>query len=345
MTVRSSCATSKADHQHMKKSMKTTTVFIAAPSDVEAERKVIQGVIDDWNLKHGLEINHCLRTADWKTAVHPAVGNRPQEFINQQAGSQAEIIIGMFWKRFGTPTGFFNSGTEEEIVRGSVLGRDVLVYFSTAAFDPLAMSADELRQAKAVIAFREKCRMHALYRTFDTAEELRKQFASDLQLLMRRRAQRVIPQRIKRLKRTARPAATTAGITAGRDVIGSTVAHTLNYTVKATKSRPVIAAPPGSIGANLNMRNYCQHLAKRYIEYRQKGAKHYGDGRTWHPSVIHRTVESRFGASTNLLPESKFDEVVDCLCGMIDNTIIGRRNRKDSIPNYSSFEQFCAKMA
>lgn len=329
----------------MKKSMKTTTVFIAAPSDVEAERKVIQGVIDDWNLKHGLEIDHCLRTADWKTAVHPAVGNRPQEIINRQAGDQAEIIIGVFWKRFGTPTGFFNSGTEEEIVRGSVLGHDVMLYFSTAPFDLLKMSAEDQEQAHAAFAFRHKCRTHALYRTFETVEDLKKQVANDLELLMRRRAERVAPRPAKRPRQSARVSTANGGIAIGRDVIGSTVANTLHYTVRNTKSRPVIAAPPGSIGANLKMRNYCQYLAKRYIEYRQKGAKHYGDGRTWHPSVIHRTVENRFGASTNLLPESKFDEVVDCLCGMIDNTIIGRRNRKDGIPNYSSFEQFCAKMA
>ena len=51
--------------------------------------------------------------------------------------SDADVVVGIFWKRFGTPTGDAQSGTEHELRNAWEAWRkngrpDVMVYFSTS---------------------------------------------------------------------------------------------------------------------------------------------------------------------------------------------------------------------
>ena len=57
-------------------------------------------------------INVVFEVIDWKTHVAPGMGG-PREVINKQIGNY-DIFVGIMWKRFGTPTGLAESGTEEE---------------------------------------------------------------------------------------------------------------------------------------------------------------------------------------------------------------------------------------
>jgi hypothetical protein len=59
----------------------------------------------------------------WKTDSAPAAGERQQAIINGQALDTSDILVGIFWSRFGSPTGVAESGTEEEIHRSVSLGR------------------------------------------------------------------------------------------------------------------------------------------------------------------------------------------------------------------------------
>ena len=105
-------------------------VFLAAPSDVTDEMIVVHGVLQDWNLQHGQALNVRLELVNWRTHTRPATGRRPQALVNKQAFDACDLVVAIFWSRFGTPTGRAASGTEEEIRRGIKQHKPVMVYFS-----------------------------------------------------------------------------------------------------------------------------------------------------------------------------------------------------------------------
>jgi hypothetical protein len=87
-------------------------VFVASPSDVKAERKVLDRVIQEINSTHSDDKGFVVRVVKWETDTYPSKGPA-QENINNQIGKY-DIFIGIMWERFGTPTGTAQSGTEEE---------------------------------------------------------------------------------------------------------------------------------------------------------------------------------------------------------------------------------------
>jgi hypothetical protein len=114
----------------MPQSIALYRVFFAAPSDVTEELTVVEGLLRDWNLQHGQELGARVELVNWRTHTRPATGKRPQTLVNKQAFDDCDLVIAVFWSRFGTPTGRADSGTEEEIRRGIRQRKPVLVYFS-----------------------------------------------------------------------------------------------------------------------------------------------------------------------------------------------------------------------
>jgi len=104
-------------------------VFLSGPSDVVEETDSVGEILDEWNLLHGDDLKARLELVHWKTHTHPDAGARPQALINKQAFDRVDIIIAIFRRRFGSPTGKFDSGTQEEVERGIKQGKTVMVYF------------------------------------------------------------------------------------------------------------------------------------------------------------------------------------------------------------------------
>src|SRR3990172_1272289 len=87
-------------------------LFLSSPGDVEPERAKVHAVAEQVNRMLGDSLGIVLEVIDWKTHIVPDMG-RPQEVINRQVRDY-DIFVGILWKRFGTPTGKAESGTEEE---------------------------------------------------------------------------------------------------------------------------------------------------------------------------------------------------------------------------------------
>ena len=104
---------------------------------------------------------------------HTAVGGTSSSIINRQLLDDADIVIGIFGTRVGTPTAEYVSGTVEEIKRHVAAGKTAKVYFSDVPVPPSVVDA---AQYALVREFREECRTHGLYATFDNLQ----QFKSDL---------------------------------------------------------------------------------------------------------------------------------------------------------------------
>jgi hypothetical protein len=105
-------------------------ILTASPSDVEDERELAVRTIQEWNDLHSADRRGVLLPLRWETHSAPRYGERPQEVINRQVVDHADLLIGVFWTRVGTPTGIAESGTLEEIERVAAEGKLVMLYFS-----------------------------------------------------------------------------------------------------------------------------------------------------------------------------------------------------------------------
>ena len=120
------------------------------------ERESLKFVIDELNTTIAPYKGLSLELVKWETHATPSMG-RAQGIINTQLGKY-DIFIGIMWKRFGTPTGNADSGTQEEFqlafqqweVTKSIR---ILFYFCQAPFMPRAV--DEIKQLQKVVEFRE----------------------------------------------------------------------------------------------------------------------------------------------------------------------------------------------
>jgi len=90
-------------------------VFIASPSDVAKERNIIRTVLNRWNEINTEKHQIVLYPVGWETHSTPEIGDHPQKIINKRILKDCDLLIGVFWTLFGTPTEEYDSGTEEEI--------------------------------------------------------------------------------------------------------------------------------------------------------------------------------------------------------------------------------------
>ena len=129
-------------------------VFIASPGDVQKERDVVIKVLDDWNTVNSEDKSIVLLPIRWETHAYPEMGAHPQEILNKQILKNADILIGIFWSRLGTPTEKYPSGTVEEITEHINAGKPAMLYFSKEAL-PSDVDVDQLERLR---QFKEDCR-------------------------------------------------------------------------------------------------------------------------------------------------------------------------------------------
>src|SRR5690348_7434427 len=100
-------------------------VMIASPSDVAAERSITRDVLSEWNVVHSRTRQIVLLPLGWETHAAPEMGARPQAIINKQVLADADLLVGVFWTRIGTPTERHLSGSVEEIEEHVGAGKPV----------------------------------------------------------------------------------------------------------------------------------------------------------------------------------------------------------------------------
>ena len=90
------------------------TAFLASPNDVEEERLRVEEAIKEINTTWSRNLGLRIELIKWETHTIPGFGDDSQSVINEQLPEDFDLFIGIMWYRFGTPTGRFGSGTEEE---------------------------------------------------------------------------------------------------------------------------------------------------------------------------------------------------------------------------------------
>lgn len=157
-------------------------ILLAAPADTMEEQIIVPAVIAEWNVQHGDGMGVRVELLNWRTHAHPAAGGRPQALINRQFADRADMVLAIFSRRLGSPTGKAASGTVEEIERARRRDKKVMVYFSQR---PLAAGErlDSREQAK-IERFRRKLGRSALYGTYRDMKELEAEVRKGLALVM-----------------------------------------------------------------------------------------------------------------------------------------------------------------
>jgi len=152
--------------------IKKIRVFISSPSDVKTERERLRKVVDELNRTIGQHENIYLEIVSWQTHGVPDMG-RPQEVINRQIGPY-DIFIGIMWKRFGTPTGEADSGTQEEFeIAYDCWKRTnrprIMFYFNKSPYT--LKNKDDIDQLRNVIEFQEELKKKGIIWDFNGPDE------------------------------------------------------------------------------------------------------------------------------------------------------------------------------
>jgi hypothetical protein len=156
-------------------------VMIASPSDVPEERAIVREVLNDWNDQHSEQRSVVLLPVGWETHSVPTLGDRPQAIINKQVLKNADALVGVFWTRIGTHTGFDVSGTVEEIREHVALGKPAMIYFASRPVPPDKLDPG---QFKKVEAFKKECKGWGLIETYKDHDDFRKKLARHINRLV-----------------------------------------------------------------------------------------------------------------------------------------------------------------
>lgn len=170
------------------------TIFVACPSDCDKYRSVVREAINDVNRLLGGILGVSVVYLGFDTSVAPGAAARAQEVINEQIGDRYDIFLGILALRFGTATGDFGSGTEEEFSRAFSRFKqsarpEIMVYRDHSPVDPTIIDADQFSKVTAFIRGIQKSGV--LTGSFDNPE----QFRRDLQAHIASKAKTIADRR------------------------------------------------------------------------------------------------------------------------------------------------------
>lgn len=154
-------------------------IMIASPGDVPEERRVVTEEIHRWNDANASARQLILLPVKWETHSTPRMGAPPQEIINRDLLDDADIVIGIFGTRIGTPTADYVSGTVEEIKRHVADGKTAKIYFSDVPIPPSELNEVQYQLVK---TFQDECRSTGLYATFTSIQDFSRDFRQHLDI-------------------------------------------------------------------------------------------------------------------------------------------------------------------
>lgn len=136
----------------------TLRIVVASPGDVQAERDTLPAVIEELNRGIAAARGLSLELTRWETDSHPGFHVQgPQGLIDPILRIEdCDVLIGIFWKRFGTPTQDAQSGAEHEIRTAFEAWKqnrrpEIMVYFNQKPYKP--KSPEEAIQWGKVLEF------------------------------------------------------------------------------------------------------------------------------------------------------------------------------------------------
>ena len=161
------------------KHIQVLKVVVASPSDVQQERKSIVEAAEEINRGMARANNLLLEVYRWEIDSYPGFHPEgPQGWIDQSLDIEdLDLLIGIFWKRFGTPTTDARSGTEHEFRIAYNLWKQtgspqIMVYFNQSKYT--LSSLEEVEQVRLVIEFKQSFPSEGFFWNYEDVEEFGK---------------------------------------------------------------------------------------------------------------------------------------------------------------------------
>lgn len=137
-------------------------IVLASPGDVQSEREEMPRLVDKVNqMFRTLKFEYHLELWRWETDSHPgfhALG--PQDLIDDALHiDTCDLLVGVFWRRLGTPVSDARSCKEHEIRKGIAAWKkngtpQVMLYFKQSPVDP--RGDEESKQMERLVAFKKE---------------------------------------------------------------------------------------------------------------------------------------------------------------------------------------------
>lgn len=133
-------------HSHLKR----IPIFLASSSDLSEERKLFNRILEEVNTNIAKPKGLLLEAIVWEDTL---IGKgRPQSKINEDL-KQCNLVVLLLWKKWGSPTGKYSSGFEEEYEVADENSKDIWLYFREVTED---MMKDPGKQLEKVLDFKKK---------------------------------------------------------------------------------------------------------------------------------------------------------------------------------------------
>ncbi len=170
----------------MTRDVKRLVVFAASPNDVQEHREALHAVIEELNQGVAADRGFFLQLQTWAD-VAPDMG-RPEQVILDQI-RKFDIFIGMMGRRFGSPTGKYEGGTEEEFYTAYERWEEtkqprILFYFNQEDI-PLPRARKEVNQLSSVLKFRGMIEKLGLVREYRGRQQFVDLVRKDLTTVLR----------------------------------------------------------------------------------------------------------------------------------------------------------------
>jgi len=160
------------------KQVRVLKVVVASPNDVRAERDAFPAIVDELNKGIADERGLRLEVYRWETDAYPSFHPLgPQGQIDSCLRIEdCDLLIAIFWKRFGTAVHDVQSGTEHEIRLAlescEKMGRpQLMIYFNQAPHEP--QSQAEKEQWKRVLNFKQSLSQKVLWWEYRGKDKIR----------------------------------------------------------------------------------------------------------------------------------------------------------------------------
>jgi len=131
----------------------------------------------DFNDEHASALQVVLLPVLWETHSRAELGTAPQELLDKQIVDSADVVVGVFWTRIGSPLPDGVPATVHELERSVEADKPVLLYFSNQPASPLTIDTE---QVKAVQEFKKRADSWGIYRAYDSVNSLVEQVKRDL---------------------------------------------------------------------------------------------------------------------------------------------------------------------
>jgi hypothetical protein len=161
-------------HTHSHNEATRLKIVLVSPRDVHPERVNVAHVINELNEVTAKELGLVLDLWTWENDSYPGLHLLgPQGEIDEEMALQdADILIGIFWKRFGTPVTDARSGTEHEVRRAIAYWKQhhkpyIMMYFK--AKSPPNLSDIDPDQLKLVFNFKKEIESLGLIALFNNS--------------------------------------------------------------------------------------------------------------------------------------------------------------------------------